>query len=413
MKLLKRIGIILFIFLLLIVGGVAILPYFFKDNIMATAKEEINKSINARADFKDVSLSIIRNFPNLRLGLKDFELEGIGEFEGIPLAKVASFDLVLDLASIMAGSESINLKSIHLEQPEVQVIVLENGAANYNIAKPSGPATANDSIATTDFIINLKKYSIHNANIIYDDKSTNTFVKIEELNHSGTGQFTLDIYDLSTTSEAARLTARQNGITYLDEAHTNLDAVLNIDQTNSKYTLKDNQLKINDLIVKADGFVQLLPEDQIKMKLQVKTPQNEFKHLLSMVPNAYIEGYENVKADGEFSLEALIDGIYNGVNEKIPDIPGRHAGQKRIGQVPCAAVGHFGYRCQSFCQQPQQQPEQYDSGCSKSQPEDRPQPDLQPLQTHTCDDRPKCRRQSQRHPGPSRIGTSLPHGRSK
>ena len=318
MKLLKRLSIIVLSFLLIIAVGVAILPIFFKDKITATAKREINNAINAKADFADVSLSFLKNFPNLRLGLKDFTLEGVDEFAGISLAKVSSFDLVLDLFSIISGQDAIQLKSIHLEKPALQIIVLKDGTANYNIAKSSDQEPASTTSGGTDFNIALKRYSIKDASLIYHDKSTNTFVNIEDLDHEGSGQFTLSRYDLDTKSDLTGFTVRQGGITYLDKAQSHLDAVFNIDQSTNTYTLKDNALKINDLIINTDGYVKLLPEEKIELKLQVNTPQNNFKHLLSMVPNAYIEGYEAVKASGQFMLQALVNGTYDAAKNKYP-----------------------------------------------------------------------------------------------
>ena len=318
MKILKRIITVLFIFLLLLVGGVALIPFFFKDRISTLAKTEINKTVNAKVDFQDVSLNLFRNFPHLRLGLKEFNLEGVGEFAEIPLAKVASFDLVIDLFSVIAGKNTVNLKSIHLQKPEIQILVLENGTANYNIAKASEDSTPGPESGSADFTVNLKRYSIDNGLITYNDKSTNTFVKVMDLDHQGSGQFTLDVYDLSTRSEVSSLTVRQGGVTYLDEAYADLDATINIDQGNSKYTLRDNELRINDLIINASGYTQLLPEDRIELDLKVTTPQNNFKNVLSLVPNAYTEGYEDVDAAGKFNLSGLVRGTYDAVREKYP-----------------------------------------------------------------------------------------------
>lgn len=317
MKLLKRLAIIIFAFFILLVAAAVLIPIFFKDRLMATAKEEINKSVNATVDFEDINISLFRNFPNLRVGLKQLNVEGVDEFESISLAKIKSFDLVLDLISLFKGSEGLNIKSIYLDQPELQIIVLKNGKANYDIAKPDTTATAS-SDEYPDFLVNLKKYSIQDAKLLYDDKNTNTFVKLTGFDHEGSGQFSLNVYDLKTKTSINEISLSQGGITYLNHAIVDLDAIFNIDQSNSKYTLKENQLKVNDLVVNADGFVQLLENEQIQLKLLVTTPQNNFKNLLSLIPNAYIQGYENVKADGNFSLKANMDGIYDGVNEKYP-----------------------------------------------------------------------------------------------
>ena len=111
----------------------------------------------------------------------------------------------------------------------------------------------------------------------------------------------------------------QGGIAYLSKANVDLDAIFNIDNAQSKYTLKDNELQVNALKLNADGYVQLQGDD-VAMDLAVTTPQNEFKHLLSLIPNAYIEGYEAVKADGQFNLDATIKGLYSEAKNSLPAV---------------------------------------------------------------------------------------------
>ena len=319
MKLFKRIGRISLISVVLIILVLALAPVFFKDQITSIAKEQINNNINAIVDFENVNISLLRNFPNVRLGLQQFTVDGKDDFSGFRLAQANSFDVVLDLASVIFSSKPITLKSIYIDAPTVHVKVLEDGKANYDIALPSSDSiTTADSESATDFTIALSKYNITDAQIIYDDEATDTYFKAAKLNHSGSGNFTASIYDLSTNTTADTITVVQGGIPYLKNAKIDLDAVLNIDQEKLKYTLKNNQLKINQLLVNADGFVQLLEEEQINLDFTFNTPQNDFKDLLSMIPNAFIEGYENVKAEGDFALNGMIKGVYDGAKEKYP-----------------------------------------------------------------------------------------------
>ena len=315
MRLLKRTLILLLIVIGVLFVGLALIPYFFKDRITEMAKTAINDQINGKVDFESVNISVFKHFPNLTLGLEKFNLEGIDQFEDISLAKVASFDLVLDLNSVLFG-ETIALKSIYLDQPEVNVLVLKDGKANYDIAKPDTTVTE-DPYETADFQINLEHYHIRDGKIIYDDAITGTYAAVEGLNHDGSGAFTLNVYDLNTSTEIEALTVSYGGITYLDQAKTNLEAILQVDQENAKYTFKDNDLWVNQLRLGLEGFVQLLENDQIQMDLALKAPQNQFKDLFSLIPNAFIEGYENVDVQGEFVLAANAKGVYDGAQELI------------------------------------------------------------------------------------------------
>jgi len=319
MKIVKRILIALLILLLLVVGAAVAIPYFFKDEIVAMAKEEANKSVNAEVDFADVNLSLLRSFPHFSLRLDSFSVVGKDEFEGIPLARGASASFTLDLWSVIRSTEPVAVKSVQLEKPVLEIYVTEQGTANYDIALPAEEPSQEpeDTASYSGLVVELETYAISGGSLLYDDRSIDLLVEIEELNHSGSGNFTIDQYELDTETTIEAITLEQGGIAYLKQAQAQLDAVLNIDQPNSKYTFKDNTLTVNALQLQADGFVQLVEED-VNMELAFTSPQNDFKSLLSLIPNAYIEGYEDVQASGGFTLDGSVSGTYRAEPETYP-----------------------------------------------------------------------------------------------
>ena len=320
MKVIKRILIIAGVLLVLLVAAAFSIPFLFKGKLLAFAKQEINATLNAKVDFQDVSLSLFRSFPNLNFQMQNFSVTGVDAFEGVRLVGGQSAEFTLDLMSVLSGSGPVEIKSVHLEKPEVNVFVLKDGVANYDIVKPSdAPETPAESVDYSGLQINLREYSIAGGNILYDDKSGDIFLEIKNLNHSGEGNFTIDVFDLRTKTAIEALTVAQGGITLLNKAKTHLEATFNIDQKNSKYTLKDNVLRVNELQLNAAGFVQMPPEsDDIAMNLKFSSPQNDFKSLFSLIPSAYIEGYENVKVNGKFDLAGDVKGVYNGEKEQYP-----------------------------------------------------------------------------------------------
>lgn len=319
MKIIKRLLLIVGILLVLLIGAAIALPILFKDQILAKAKEEINKNVRAQVDFADVSLSLLRSFPNFCFRMEDFSVVGIDTFAGYPLAKGKSAEFTLDLMSVIRKDSPIAIKSVTLEQPDINILVLENGLANYDIAVPTDERIEETAEATdySGVRINLKEYRITDGKFVYDDRLGGTFLSMDHLDHSGSGDFTINVYDLDTETSIGEITVSQGGITYLKKAKAQLSAVFNIDQVNSKYTLKDNQLTINDLTVNAEGYVQMKEED-IDMDLAFNTPESDFKSLFSLIPNAYIQGYESVKIDGKFDLNGAVKGTYNGEREAYP-----------------------------------------------------------------------------------------------
>jgi len=60
--LLKILAVIIIIF----IGLLFILPIVYKSEIIRLTKIEINKSVNATIDFKDIDLSLITSFPDFK-----------------------------------------------------------------------------------------------------------------------------------------------------------------------------------------------------------------------------------------------------------------------------------------------------------------------------------------------------------
>ncbi len=324
MKIVKRILLFFALFIVLLLGAAAAFPFLFKDKILAAVKEEVNKSLQARVDFADVSLSLFRDFPNVAVGLKNYSITGTGQFDGITLAKGDLLDVGVDLSSFWGKDKPLRINSVHLKKPVIKVYILEDGTANYNILKMEETVLI-DSVTgepivvePTPFEINLDAYSISTGDILYQDATSDLYLQINGLNHRGKGNFTQDVYDLVTTTKIDAMTLRYGAIPYLKDARVDLKATFNVEAPTQKYTLKENSLRINDLLLDADGYVQLLENDAIGMDLTLTTPQNDFKSLFSLVPNAYIEGYEKVKASGAFELNAKASGVYDGVNETYP-----------------------------------------------------------------------------------------------
>jgi vacuolar-type H+-ATPase subunit H len=313
----KRILIGLGILIVLLIGAAAAIPVLFKDQLLAKAKTIINEQVNAEVEFSDVSLSLFRHFPDISFGMDDLTVNGIDTFRGVTLAKARRLDLTLDLLSVIRSAEPIRLQAIDLHEPVLDVRVLPNGQANYDIAKPTGASPGETPSGGGDFRLQLDRYTIHNGQLSYLDAPMKLDLLVEGLQHTGRGDLTLTVYDLDTKTTIERIDLDYANIPYLDRATADLDAILSIDQGQQKYTLKDNDLTVNALSLVGNGFVQL-KQDDIIMDLDINAPSNDFKEVLSLVPGAYLEGYEDVKASGQFKLNAQIKGIYNAAKEQIP-----------------------------------------------------------------------------------------------
>ncbi|MGN6508862.1 MAG: AsmA family protein [Chitinophaga sp.] len=321
-KVLKGIGIGLLVLIALLIA----IPYFFKGQIMAKIKSELNKSLNAKVEFKDVDLSLFRQFPRLAVALDELAVTGVDHFEGDTLLAVKRLDLAVNLMSVIKG-ERIDVQNVVLQQPRIYAIVDEEGRANWDIAKPDTAAASAEPTDTSsgDFALSLRQYSIENATIKYDDHEGHMHLNIEGLNHKGKGDFTQDQFVLQTSTTTESLSFAYGFIPYLLNSRVEILSDIKIDNNTDTYSFKTDNISVNNLKLSTEGFVQLLNDSSYKMDVQFKSPSTDFKDILSLIPSVYSKDFASIKTSGNASFSGFVKGLYAG--EQMPAY-GLHLGVK-------------------------------------------------------------------------------------
>jgi len=314
MKLVKNIFKFLVLLAVLFLVAAIAIPIFYKDKIVEVLKEETNKSLNAKVDFKDVELSLLRNFPAITLSLDNLTVDGVNEFAGTRLLNAPGVELELDFWQVVNNSESIPVKAFTMESPQVNIKVLKNGQANWDVTKPS-PTIVNAE--PVNYLVKMEQYAIKNGSLTYVDESLDFEMEMANLNHNGTGDFSESVFDLDTDTKVGALTVEMEGMTYLRKAKADLDAIINMNINDLVFTLKDNVLNLNALTIKTDGMVDMNDEEYV-MDLKFSSPQNSFKNLWSIIPSAYTADYDNAKITGNMTLNGLVAGTYNAAKGTYP-----------------------------------------------------------------------------------------------
>ena len=220
------------VFAVLLISAAAV-PYLFKDQIVAKVKSVINQKVNAKVDFKEFDLTLIRSFPKMGIRLNDLSVVGVDSFAQDTLANIKQLQLDLNLMSVIKG-ETYEINAVSLQEPTILAKVLKSGKANWDIMKPDSTAKPTDT-ASTAFKAALEKYSIEKGKITYDDASLNFFLQAEDLNHTGKGNFTQDIFTLTTLSDIEKLTVKYGGIPYLNGVVLDASLPLEMDMKQMKF----------------------------------------------------------------------------------------------------------------------------------------------------------------------------------
>jgi hypothetical protein len=298
--------------LLLFIGLAFAAPLLFKGKIREIAKKEIAKNINAKVDFKDLDISLFRHFPNASVALEEISIVGLDNFAKDTLISAKKIEVAIGLFSLFGNT--LKVSGVFIDEPRIHLLVNDKGVANWNITKPdTSKLTSNEA---SSFKTQLSKYRISNGYLYYKDASANMSSEIVGLDHEGSGDISADLFTLSTSSHAKAVSFSYAGIPYLASVETNIKADIEVDNKNSKYSFKTDDISLNEMKLSTSGFFQFLNDTTYNMDILFKTPSNNFKTILSLVPVIYQKDFEKIKTDGKASFSGFVKGQYNSV--KVP-----------------------------------------------------------------------------------------------
>jgi hypothetical protein len=302
---LKIIGILILVILALAI----LLPFIFKGKIIYVAKQEINKSVNAKVDFGDFGLSLFRSFPDFSLRMDDITVVGKSEFEKDTLADIGSLQLTVDLMSVLSGKYEI--RKIRIVKPDIHVRVLEDGKANYDISVPAEEQPAEPTVAgeETPLKLTLKLVEIEDGSIIYEDASLPVKAVLKGLNHRLSGNMTGDFTALETKTTIDKFDMDYDGVKYFKGASVDYTAGIDADLKNEVYTLRENELRLNELFLTFAGSFAFVGEDY-KLDFTFIAPKTDFKNFLSVVPAVYAKDFASVQTEGKLKLDGMVKGLY-------------------------------------------------------------------------------------------------------
>ncbi|WP_272150523.1 AsmA-like C-terminal region-containing protein [Tenacibaculum aiptasiae] len=303
-------GVVIAIFVILVS-----IPLLFQDKIIGLVKQTVNNNVNAKVDFSNANLSLIRNFPNISVQLSNTTVINNKPFEGDTLLYANDIRLNLRLTELFKSStDQLNIKSFSIDNAKVNVLVDKNGNANYDISKPKEitQETTTENNSSSNFGLSIDSYNISNATIKYTDKKGKMHLSLNNFNHSGSGDFSQSNMELDTKTSTL-ISFGMDGTSYAKNQKIQLDAILGMDLVNQKFSFLKNEAKLNNLPLIFDGYVQINKNNQ-EVDINFKTPSSDFKNFLGLIPEAYTKNIANVTTSGNFSVNGKVNGIIDDTN---------------------------------------------------------------------------------------------------
>lgn len=305
----KKIGLIS----LAIVGGILalliILPIIFKDKIKEIAVKEVNKQLKADVGFDKLSVSLIKNFPNASISVKDLYVAGRDDFAGDTLLATKSLTVVVNMGSIFSA-DGFEIKKFVIDDTKIFAHQLEDGRANWEIVPDSDEREIDDD-APSAFSLQLKDVRLTNTNITFVSDTAKMAATINDINLKLNGDFTADNTLLKTNLNIGAISFWDDGLRLAHNLSLDFKADIEAYFNESKYVLANNEININAIPLSINGWAQM-PDDAIDMDLVLNAEKVDFKSLLSLVPAIYSSEFDKLTADGNVSLTGFLKGKMEG-----------------------------------------------------------------------------------------------------
>ena len=298
----------------LVLALLVALPLLFRDRIARRVKVEVNRNLDARVEWRDVGLTFFRNFPNLTLRLDDLTVAGKDRFEGDTLASIRHLGVVLDLASVLrsvvgGGGRPVVVRAVELDHPRLSLIALEDGTANWDITRKTPEPEAGKPAAAKPISISLRRFEIRDAAIAYHDRRAKLKASLIGFHQSLTGDFGRDLVTLQTRAGSDTVSLTFAGIPYLNRVRLDLAADVQADLARKSYTLKDTELRLNDLRLGVSGSARSAGK-ALAVDLAFAAPSTKFRDILSLVPAIYARDFQEVKTAGFIAVSGRVKGEY-------------------------------------------------------------------------------------------------------
>ncbi|MFY0673706.1 MAG: AsmA family protein [Bacteroidia bacterium] len=302
----KKVLLVFVALIMLLVAAIAVLPYFFKDDVVSYLK---NETVKGRLEFdEDISIGLISSFPDLNVAIRNIKVINAAPFEGDTLAALKELNATIDLIQIINGN--IEVKSINVIEPKIKVIVKADGTANYDIALESEEEPSEEEESTEDdaYSFKISSFTISNGHIEYLDTSLLTYTTLQGFNFDMSGEFNEENMTIENMIAAESFDLDFEGVKYISNAKMSYNADMILHLNDEKYDFLENELLINELGLAFDGTFAFVGED-MDFDLTYGLTKTDFKSLLSMVPAIYASDFDGLQANGNVDFHGHLKGL--------------------------------------------------------------------------------------------------------
>lgn len=289
-----------FLYFLLAVGvvvtGLTVSVFIFKDRIIQQFIREANKTLNTPVKIEKIEVSAWRDFPHMAIVLKNVYVEDShpGTYP-LLTAKLISFSL--NTWEVWQGKYSI--RGMQVVDSETNLKVSADGDANYVVTKKSGGKGGS-------IRFDLKNVKLKNALVHYADQSASQhhIFTTDNLNTSVTATNTS--YEIEAQGDVTTKQIKIKRELFLKERRFDIAAFLVYDDDKKLLTIKPSEVAINRSRFVVKGTYGFAERNQIDISTEGK--ETNIQTIINLFPEPVVKRLSAYKSEGDIFFNLRLQG---------------------------------------------------------------------------------------------------------
>lgn len=324
-KILKISGITLGSVLLVLLVAIAFVINFIvtPKKLTPVVLDAANQTLNAHLDMESVELTFFSTFPQFGLKVKNGSLVSrtLNDSNWCKTDSLLSFkECVLTVNPVAYLTENrIIVHNLSLDEVSVYAYRDKAGQANWEVTRASADTIPEDTVSA-DFNseIDIRNIELKHANLIFDDRNTDIYSRIDDANLKLRLSLTKGVSTLRLKFDNKNILFWQQGELLVNKIATSLRTDITVDRQTAVWKLKDTELNVNGIQLDVNGaFRRDTVAKTIGMDLEYGLHAPSMETVLRMIPKAYVKD-SKVSAKGEVTVSGRVRGVYG--DKKLPAV---------------------------------------------------------------------------------------------
>ena len=299
-------------------GGIALVlyvsPYFFKDQINEGIKSVAENYVKTEIEFKDLDISFFNHFPKLTVTLTDSSIKGSTPYQTENLISAKEIALGVDVKTLF--DDKIIFNELFITDATINLKIDSLGRNNFDIMQSSDEVEKEEDSSVG---LALNNFKIANSNFLYDDKSSKTYLKLDQFDYDGLIDFTENQLMLNAKTDIKNVNFSFDEQKYVKNLALKGKINSKIDLNNLSFYFTENNLELGQFPFSLKGSL-LMPNESKVFDLTISSEKNDLQYIPAIIPEAYQEWAKDVELKGSSTILFTMKGIMNATTNQNPDI---------------------------------------------------------------------------------------------